>query len=65
MFYKWTGPSVAKYSLLHHADSVDEWEVVSDVTRPHTKGFKTFRNSCGLFQTEQQAQRAKQMLEGM
>ena len=63
MFYKWTGESKTVYSVVRHADG--QWELLSDVHRVHTKGTQTFRNSCGLFQTEQQALRAKSVLETM
>lgn len=61
MFERWTGESKTVYSLICWPDG--QWEVVSDVHRVHTKGTKTFRNSCGLFQDKQMAELAvKQML---
>jgi hypothetical protein len=63
MFYEWTGEISTNYHLERRADG--QWELFSTVHRKHTKGVKSFRNSCGLFPDEAQARKAMKKLEDM
>ena len=64
MFKHFAKQSMTEYFVAPETNG--KWQVYSVVTRPYVdgSGVQTFRNSCGEFDTLEQAERVRGILQG-